>query len=173
MQITHVHHIAIATPDPHALAIFYRDVLGLPEVRRLKDARGLRSVWLNMAAPDAMQILMLERTDDTADAATESPDSSAKPAQDQASSTRAGAAHPYHWKRPGLHLLALAIPSHDRVRWEEHLHSLGVAIEDRSEFTLYVRDPEGNRIALSWFDGQPSTSTSPTVEGPLRPAEPD
>lgn len=172
MQITHVHHIAIATLDPNALAPFYRDVLGLPELRRLADERGLRSVWLNMAASGAMQILMLERSDA---AAKNMLDQSAESAQSQWSSNRpeTAQAQSYHWKRPGLHLLALGIHAQDRARWEERLHSLGVPIEDRSEFTLYVRDPEGNRIALSWLEDQPSASTSPTVEGPRHPAEPE
>jgi glyoxylase I family protein len=53
-----IHHLALRVADPLASAEFYRDVLGLPEVRRfpLPDGR-LRSVWLRVGAA----LLMLER----------------------------------------------------------------------------------------------------------------
>lgn len=48
--------------------------------------------------------------------------------------------------RPGLHLFAISIPAGDRAAWEQRL---GVAIVHRTKFTLYLLDPEGNRIGLS------------------------
>jgi len=52
--------------------------------------------------------------------------------------------------RAGLHLLALAIP--DREAWEKRLLAHGVEIVERTTHTLYVRDPEGNRVGLSTLD---------------------
>jgi hypothetical protein len=33
--------------------------------------------------------------------------------------------------------------------WEERLHAGGVEVVHRTRWTLYVRDPEGNRVGLS------------------------
>lgn len=46
----------------------------------------------------------------------------------------------------GIHLLALSIPASERASWEARL---GPRIIHRTSYTLYVQDPEGNRIALS------------------------
>jgi catechol 2,3-dioxygenase-like lactoylglutathione lyase family enzyme len=55
--------------------------------------------------------------------------------------------------RPGWHLVALRIGLGEREAWERRLAAAGVAIYDRTAFTLYVRDPEGNRVGLShWPD---------------------
>jgi catechol 2,3-dioxygenase-like lactoylglutathione lyase family enzyme len=55
--------------------------------------------------------------------------------------------------RTGLHLLALAIT--DREAWERRLQSHGVALVEHTRHTLYVRDPEGNRVGLSTLDVEP------------------
>lgn len=47
------------------------------------------------------------------------------------------------------HLLALTVS--DLPFWEARLCAAGVAVEDRSEHTLYVRDPDGHRVGLSDF----------------------
>jgi catechol 2,3-dioxygenase-like lactoylglutathione lyase family enzyme len=44
----------------------------------------------------------------------------------------------------GLHLVALRIARADRVAWAARLQVAGA-----TAYTLYVRDPEGNRIGLS------------------------
>jgi len=46
----------------------------------------------------------------------------------------------------GLHLLALRIARTDRDEWSRRL-----AVADTTAYTLYVRDPEGNRIGLSHY----------------------
>jgi glyoxylase I family protein len=51
----------------------------------------------------------------------------------------------------GFHLLALAIDPRERATWEQRLHDHGVAIDNRSDYTLYIRDPEGNRVGLSHY----------------------
>jgi catechol 2,3-dioxygenase-like lactoylglutathione lyase family enzyme len=45
------------------------------------------------------------------------------------------------------HLLALAVD--DLAGWERRLAEAGVAAEDRTEHTLYVRDPDGHRVGLT------------------------
>ena len=47
------------------------------------------------------------------------------------------------------HLLALAVD--DLAASAERLTRAGIAIEDRTEHTLYFRDPDGHRLALSDF----------------------
>lgn len=53
----------------------------------------------------------------------------------------------------GWHLVAFAIAPTERATLEAALQARGVAIVGRSDHTLYIRDPEGNRLGLShWPD---------------------
>jgi catechol 2,3-dioxygenase-like lactoylglutathione lyase family enzyme len=45
------------------------------------------------------------------------------------------------------HLIALAVD--DLAAWERRLAAAGVPLDDRTEHTLYVRDPDGHRVGLS------------------------
>jgi catechol 2,3-dioxygenase-like lactoylglutathione lyase family enzyme len=47
------------------------------------------------------------------------------------------------------HVLALA--AEDLELWEEKLTAAGIPIEDRTAETLFVRDPDGHRVALSVY----------------------
>ncbi len=47
------------------------------------------------------------------------------------------------------HLLALAVD--DLRGWEERLREGGVPVEDRTEHTLFFRDPDGHRVGVSSF----------------------
>jgi catechol 2,3-dioxygenase-like lactoylglutathione lyase family enzyme len=47
------------------------------------------------------------------------------------------------------HVLALA--AEDLELWEEKLAAAGVPIDDRTPTTLFVRDPDGHRVALSVY----------------------
>jgi catechol 2,3-dioxygenase-like lactoylglutathione lyase family enzyme len=47
------------------------------------------------------------------------------------------------------HLLALAVE--DLAEWETRLREAGVAIDGRTRFTLYCRDPDGHRVGLSTY----------------------
>ena len=128
-----VHHVAIQVRDLAAMTAFYRVVVGLPVLRRWStpDATGERSIWLDLGGG---AFLALERV----------------------VSERPGEADLDHqWKSPtpGFHLLALAITRAARSTWEARLDAAGVAIAHRTAYTLYVRDPEGNRVGLShWPD---------------------
>jgi catechol 2,3-dioxygenase-like lactoylglutathione lyase family enzyme len=119
-----VHHVAVQVLDLAAAERWYTTVLGLPLLRRWQDAEGRdRSSWLGLEG-DAF--LALERC--------------------------AGGTHSsglWESDAPGYLLLALRIPAADRASWERHLAEHGVAVERRSQWTLYFRDPEGNRIGLS------------------------
>jgi catechol 2,3-dioxygenase-like lactoylglutathione lyase family enzyme len=125
------HHLAIQVKDLKASERFYVEVLGLPVLKRWphEDGRqGERSVWLGVGAGE--EFLALEACE------TERPPT------------------PFRDPHGGLHLLALRIKPEERTRWETRLSQLGVEIVHRSRWTLYVRDPEGNRIGLSHFPHQ-------------------
>jgi glyoxylase I family protein len=121
------HHLAIQVRDLAAVEHFYREVLGLPVIRRwpTADGAGERSVWLDTG--DGQGFVALEVVT-----------SGATAREDAAGATS-----------PGLHLVALRIPPGTRAAWEARLVAAGVPVESRTGFTLYVRDPEGNRVGLS------------------------
>ncbi|TMA28004.1 MAG: VOC family protein [Deltaproteobacteria bacterium] len=125
------HHLAIQVKDLRAAERFYVEALGLPVVRRWprEDGPGERSVWLGVGAGE--EFLALEACD------AERP-----PA-------------PFRDPHGGLHLLALRIDVADRPDWEKKLEKLGVEIVHRTRWTLYLRDPEGNRIGLSHYPHEP------------------
>jgi len=117
------HHLAIQCADLERCERFYREVLGLPVIRRWPGAGGPdRSVWLDLGGGS---FLALER-------AGEPPPG-----------------RPWTDPRAGLHLLALRIQAGERAAIEARLASAGVEVVDRTGWTLYLRDPEGNRIGLS------------------------
>jgi hypothetical protein len=49
----------------------------------------------------------------------------------------------------GYYVFALRIGLAERDAWEQRLASAGVAVERRTRFSLFFRDPEGNRLAVS------------------------
>jgi len=127
-----VHHVAIAVRDLAELERFYTRVLGLSVLRRWPtagDEARDRSVWLDLGSG---AFLALERVAD-------------------AEVSGQGAASPDH--AHGYLMIALRIPRAARPAWEARLASAGVAIVHRTAYTLYVVDPEGNRVGLShWPD---------------------
>lgn len=58
------------------------------------------------------------------------------------------------------HLLALAID--DLGEWEARLATAGVALEGRTRWTVYCRDPDGHRVALSCFGSDTTDGGSAT-----------
>jgi glyoxylase I family protein len=121
------HHLAIQVKDLPRAERFYADVLGLEVVRRWprEDGPGERSVWMSVGAGE--EFLALEACEVASPPAT------------------------FRDPRAGLHLVALRIQAVERGAWEERLAARGVEIVHRTPFTLYLRDPEGNRIGLSHF----------------------
>lgn len=131
-KVHSVHHIAIKTCDVERLVDFYVDLLGLEEIRRNVREDALYSVWL--AGGDT--VLMIERS------STEDP----------------GARAAFEDDPPGLHLVAFGIDARERNAWCERFESARVSIVERTPYTLYVLDPDGNRIGLSsWPDGSPTS----------------
>jgi glyoxylase I family protein len=134
------HHLAIQVRDLPLCERFYRETLGLRVLRRWPSADGDgasvdRSVWLTMEDGEGASFIALERVAGDPTAAEDA--------------TRA--------TRPGLHLIALRIGRAARATWEQRLAAAGASVESRTAFTLYVRDPEGNRIGLSHWPDEAET----------------
>lgn len=117
-----LHHVALGSADVARLAEFYASVFGLSELARHHTPEGsLRSIWLDLAGT----LLMIEHTDE--------------PPRRVA---HVGA---------GPFLLAFRVTPAERLQIETILERRGLAIESRTQFTSYSRDPDGNRIAFSHY----------------------
>ena len=55
-------------------------------------------------------------------------------------------------------LIALAIQLFERSLWKRRLEKQGVKIESESPYSFYLRDPEGNRLALSHYPDKEALS---------------
>lgn len=123
-----LHHVALGTRDVAALARFYCDLLPTQIAKRHVDADGaLRSIWLDLSGV----LLMLERADAAAERA------------------------PVNGVGLGAFLLAFRADAAGRLAFEARARELGATIESRSPYTSYLRDPDGNRIAVSEYEVQP------------------
>lgn len=120
-----LHHVALGSRDVAALARFYAALLNIAERQRHLDEHGeLRSVWLDLAGV----LLMIER---------------AAPAAERPRVEGVGL---------GPFLLAFRADAAGRKAFEERAEGLGASIESRSPYTSYLRDPEGNRVAVSEYE---------------------
>jgi glyoxylase I family protein len=120
-----VHHVALGSRDVAALASFYCELLQTTERRRHLDERGaLRSVWLDLTGV----LLMIERAD---------------PGAERQRVEGVGL---------GTFLLAFRADPGGRRVFEERAALLGAEVESRSAYTSYLRDPDGNRIAVSEYE---------------------
>ena len=117
-----LHHLALGARDIERIAAFYRDLLGLREVSQHHEPGGrLRSIWLDLGGP----VLMIERT------------------EEPARLVQGVGAGPF--------LLALAAAPSERSVLEKSLGASGFPVDSRTEHTIYLRDPEGNRVAISSY----------------------
>jgi catechol 2,3-dioxygenase-like lactoylglutathione lyase family enzyme len=118
-----VHHVAIGVHDLAACEAFYTGVLGLPVLRRWPAGEGAgdRAVWLDLGGG---AFLALERA-----------------------ATSAGSDAPA--RADGYLMISIAIARAARADWEARLAAAGVPVVHRTDYTLYVADPEGNRVGLS------------------------
>lgn len=64
-------------------------------------------------------------------------------------------------------LLAFALHPNERAAAASRLREAGVSLEEESAFTLYFRDPDGRRIALSHY---PEAASPPGADGADGPA---
>ena len=123
MKVAGFHHAALQVRSLGPMIAFYRDVLGLSVGAEHRAAGGeLRSAWMELPGG----FLALETVDG--------------PLPPSA---------PFRNGAPGWFLIALRIQPSERVRVRAELDRAGVAVEHETPWTLYVRDPEGNRVALS------------------------
>lgn len=121
-QVSRLHHVALGADDVEGVARFYVEAFGLDEVARHVGAQGLRSIWIGLSPGS---VLMIEKTEEARE--------------------RVGGIG------KGPFLLAFSIPPEQRAAWESRLERSGAPIESRSEYSSYARDPEGNRVALSFY----------------------
>ncbi len=123
MDLLGLHHLAIRVIDLERVGAFYRDVLGLPELARHKSTDGgERSIWL--ALPGGA-FLALEKEDGSA------------------------VAPPSGAGRLGYCVLALRIWREQRSAIVGELRRRGAPVVHETRWTIYIEDPEGNRIGLS------------------------
>lgn len=135
MRAGAVSHVAVCVRSLPAAERFYVSVLGLPVVRRWTRPDGSeRSIWVDLGRG---AFLALEALDEPTDAPV--------PRE----------------PRPGWHCLALSIGVLEREAWRERLAASEVPVERESDYTLYVRDPEGALVALSHYPV--SASGSPQI----------
>ena len=125
MRVLGFHHLAIQVHSLEVTAAFYRRVLALAErERHYRPDGSLRSIWLDVPGASG-GFLALE-------------EAAGEPARDA-----------FRTDRPGPLLLALRIDRQDRARALAELEELGVPVVHQTRWTVYFRDPEGNRLALS------------------------
>jgi catechol 2,3-dioxygenase-like lactoylglutathione lyase family enzyme len=129
MDVQGFHHLAIQVRDLERVTTFYREVLGFSELKRHHRADGsLRSVWVEV--PGGGFLALEEVSGDP------------EPG-------------PFQNERPGFFLLAFRIRPEGRARAVEAFARAGVPLEKETKWTVYVRDPEGNRVALSHHPEDP------------------
>lgn len=122
-----LHHVALGARDVDALATFWSDLLDLEVItRHLYEDGTLRSVWLDMSPA----VLMIEHCATSRSTRVDS---------------NAGV-------DPGLFLLAFQVSEQEHHALTARLESSGHPPLDRTTFTSYFQDPEGNRFAISHFD---------------------
>jgi catechol 2,3-dioxygenase-like lactoylglutathione lyase family enzyme len=128
MRPTHIHHVAVKVTDLARAEAFYAGVLGLPVLRRWPrpEGRGERSLWLDLGAGAFLAVECADRVE---------PEKAEE--------------------APGIHLIALHIARSEREAWIAKLAQAGHPVYHQTDHTIYVRDPEGNRIGLShWPDAR-------------------
>ncbi|RYZ08550.1 MAG: VOC family protein [Myxococcales bacterium] len=120
-----LHHVALGSRDVEALASFYCTLLQTSERQRhLDEAGGLRSIWLDLSGV----LLMIELA------------------------PRGAERSRVEGVGLGAFLLAFRASGKERQAFEERAARLGAEVEHRSSFTSYLRDPDGNRIAVSEYE---------------------
>jgi glyoxylase I family protein len=129
MDVQGFHHLAIQVRDVERVTRFYRDLLGFAELQRHTRPDGsLRSIWVGVPGGGFLAL----------EAVSGEPEPG-----------------PFRHERTGLLLLALRIAPQARARVLSTLARAGVPVEHETRWTVYVRDPEGNRVAFSHHPEDP------------------
>jgi catechol 2,3-dioxygenase-like lactoylglutathione lyase family enzyme len=119
------HHLALGAHDVERVAAFYREVFELPEVARHLHPDGrLRSIWLGLSSG----VLMVEQSD--------------------------APGRRIEGIEPGLFMVAFGVQAggHDEVLLRaSRLLGRDDLVEQATTHTRYLRDPEGNRVAVSSY----------------------
>lgn len=115
-----LHHVALKVVELARAERFYRALLGAEPTARFDDDEGRpRSVWLGLEGG----FLALERAEA---GGAPKPDGGA-----------------------GWHTVAFSIEPHEREAVRARAASLGAPLVRETPYSLFVRDPEGNVVALS------------------------
>ena len=124
-----LHHVAIGAYDIEVMARFYRVYFQLEESDRHQDENGdCRSIWLSAG----QTTLMMERI--------------------------GSLPSPAPLMRQGAFLLAFSMEPDEREAMKVRLTTAGVFIESESACSMYFRDPEGNRVAVTHYPHEPSAT---------------
>ncbi|MBL92509.1 MAG: glyoxalase [Myxococcales bacterium] len=124
--MTGLHHLALGARDVEGLAQFYQSLFGLAHLKTHHNVQGeIRSIWLDLAPG----ILMIEKSE------------------------HEFASLPPMTLGKGPFLIAFTILENDRDTFLSDLAKRGLKLEGQTNHTLYLRDPEHNRVAVSWHPG--------------------
>jgi glyoxylase I family protein len=124
------HHVALHVHDVERVAAFYVELLGLREVdRHFRPDGALRSIWLSAASGGSVLdgFLAVEKAW----------------VKEPVAST-------------GFSMVAFRVDPQSRSALEARLAEKGIPIEKMTQWTIYVRDPEGHRVGLSHHPHPPS-----------------
>jgi len=141
-----LHHAAIRCHDLGRAERFYREVLGLEVLRRWPrteaEGGGDRSVWLALSGGGFLALERVEggRREEGGAAGSQGLGATAPEGRGAEASDVAPA---------GWHVMALSMDRGERPAWEARLAARGVPVERRTPYSIFLRDPEGNRLALT------------------------
>lgn len=117
-----INHIAVKTSDLARAEHFYVQIVGLSVLKRHNDASGKpRSVWCELKTG----FLAIEK----------------------AESARAVK----HDAEPGWHGVMFGISVEERTSMMAHCERHGAPVIKETDFTFYVRDPDGNMVGFSHY----------------------
>ena len=130
-----IHHLAFRSTNPLLLAEFYASVVGLTIVPPGTEG-----------APEASSGKVWLRAESTL--VMVEPRGESEPAPPAGS----------------LELVAFGIEADERERCVARLGARGVTVEAETDFSIYFRDPEGRRVALSHYPDPRARTRTHTCE---------
>lgn len=124
-----INHLAVKTTDLARAEHFYVDVVGLSVIKRFDDAHGRpRSVWCGLKTG----FLAIEKAE------------SSKAVKNDGD--------------PGWHGVMLGIAVDERQSMMAHFARHGFPVIKETDYTFYVRDPDGNMLGFSHYPQAKSAS---------------